>query len=736
MRPRRRQVCYHRAFRGASMNETVPDPAESLRREPFWLGEWLVEPALNRIGRQTEARQVEPRVMDVLVRLASRPGEVFTREELLEKIWIDVVVGEEALTRAISELRRALDDDHRSPRFVETIRKGGYRLLAAPRPAELTPGAASSVNGTQGVWSKTVVWVATIVVATIASATAWITLRGDGDPAEPPAVTTVLEAIPLTALPGQEEFPAISPDGRHVAFAWSGGNGGNIDIYVRQIGTESLLRLTEDPGVDTYPRWSADGSLITFLHAEGSGEEIRTVPLIGGRPRKLLDVRGDCGGYDWSPDGAVLVYSESGEHGMPMRLHLLDKETSERLPVGDPLGEMEGDIAPAFSPDGKSVAFVRVDGSGLQDIFLLSVADGAVRRLTHGLLQVRGVAWERDGRSLICSAVSSAFYFLWRVDVRNGSMTRLPTRSEWVHYPTVAHHADRLVYQDIYFDKNIWRIQREEDPAQGLSTDVLIASTRWDCEAAFSADGKHVAFTSARSGNLEIWVASADGSDPYRVTESGGLNVGNPRWSPDGKRIAFHAGAMNFPSLFVVDTRGGRPRRLTDGEHNHFMSSWSRDGRWLYFGSDREGTWNLWKLPVDQAGGEAVRVTWNGGIAGYESLDGESLYFTKPDRAGLWRMDLQGDGAPAEPERIMVDLPQQGDWANWGMADTGVVLVRREPEGPMIVFYDFSSGESVPVSRVPNIATPSLNVSPDGRTILYARLESSDSDVMLVDGYR
>jgi Tol biopolymer transport system component/DNA-binding winged helix-turn-helix (wHTH) protein len=704
-----------------------PDsPRSSPRRSPFRLGEWLVEPSLNRVSSENDTRQVEPQVMNVLAHLASRPGEVFTRDELLGQVWNDVVVGEEALTRAISELRRVLDDDHRSPRFVETIRKGGYRLVGQPHPVDAAP---------RSVRTRPILWWVALAVVTIATiAVIRVSLRPDK--AGPVAATTVLRATPLTSLTGREEFPAISPDGRHVAFAWTGEDGQNVDIYVSQVGAESLLRLTDDSGVDTYPRWSADGSVLAYLHADESGEEIRTVPLIGGQSSRLLAVEGNCGGYDWSPDGKTLVYSESGETGAPLRLRLLELESGEHRPLGDRPDGIEGDIAPAFSPGGESIAFIRIDGGSLQDIYLLSVQDGSVRRLTRGLLQIRGLDWERDGESLIASAVSSAFYFLWRVDVRTGSLSRLPTRGEWVHYPTVARHADRLVYQDITFEKNIWRIRRGEDPQLGLSTDALITSTRWDCEAAYSPDGGRIAFTSARSGSLEIWVVAADGSDPHPITRFGSLNLGNPRWSPDGSRLGFHASEMDFPSLFVVDTDGGRPRRLTDGEHSHFMSSWSRDGRWLYFGSDRGESWELWKLPADEAGGEAVRVTRDGGIAGYESPDGRFLYFTKPERAGLWRLDLENADPTEEPERVLDDLPRQGDWANWGVADSGIVVARREPEGPMILFYSFDTGELVDVARVPNIAVPSLNVSPDGRSVLYARLESSRSDVMLVDGYR
>ena len=100
----------------------------------FRLGPWLVRPDLNRIEGGDGSVQVEPRVMKVLLCLAEKPGLVLTRLDLLDLVWGDTVVGEEILTRAISELRRVFGDSARQPRYIETIRNHGYRLIAEVEP--------------------------------------------------------------------------------------------------------------------------------------------------------------------------------------------------------------------------------------------------------------------------------------------------------------------------------------------------------------------------------------------------------------------------------------------------------------------------------------------------------------------------------------------------------------------------------------------------------------------------
>jgi serine/threonine-protein kinase len=117
------------------------------RPGPFQLGRWRVDPALNRIACDVESAQLEPKVMDVLVRLAAEPGEVVSKQQLLDAVWNGDFVTESVLSRAIAELRSHLGDDARNPSYIATIAKRGYRLVANASPlseASVEPVAESS----------------------------------------------------------------------------------------------------------------------------------------------------------------------------------------------------------------------------------------------------------------------------------------------------------------------------------------------------------------------------------------------------------------------------------------------------------------------------------------------------------------------------------------------------------------------------------------------------------------
>src|SRR5512132_4290912 len=109
---------------------------EARGRPGLEIGEWSVHPATNELSRGGDVVRIEPKAMDVLMLLAEHAGRVVSREELFAAVWPDVVVGDEALTQSIIKLRRALGDNSRSPAYIQTISKRGYRLIAPVRHDE------------------------------------------------------------------------------------------------------------------------------------------------------------------------------------------------------------------------------------------------------------------------------------------------------------------------------------------------------------------------------------------------------------------------------------------------------------------------------------------------------------------------------------------------------------------------------------------------------------------------
>ena len=224
--------------------------------------------------------------------------------------------------------------------------------------------------------------------------------------------TAPMSAVPLTSLSGWEGDPALSPDGSQLAFSWDGDGDERADIYVQLIGAGTPLRLTTDPADDRSPAWSPDGRHIAFLRSVSGGEQaIFTVPALGGPERKL---QADCVARpcQWGEPRLVCRWKVPGVPGQDRRPTVSASSCSRSRrsrgaasPV--PPEEHQADVVPAFSPDGRSVAFARVGGTTKPSVFVVPVAGGEPRRVSLGDVWTGGVpsghTWTPDGSSIVAS---------------------------------------------------------------------------------------------------------------------------------------------------------------------------------------------------------------------------------------------------------------------------------------------------------------------------------------------
>ena len=189
---------------------------------------------------------------------------------------------------------------------------------------------------------------------------------------------------------------------------------------------------------------------------------------------------------------------------------------------------------------------------------------------------------------------------------------------------------------------------------------------------------------SYRSGNSEIWVCDRNGQNAVQVTSFGGPLVTNPTWSPDGERLAFDSDVNGQWDIFVVSANGGKPQRMTSDPANDGNPSWSKDGRWIYFDSARSGQQQVWKMPAN--GGDAVQLTRDGGFGPHESPDGKFLYYAKAlFYTNLWRVPVEG----GTPTKVLDSLSTH---LNVAFVDSGIYFVPiSTAQGSSIQFLDLNT---------------------------------------------
>jgi len=535
--------------------------------------------------------------------------------------------------------------------------------------------------------------------------------------AGPPPATAKI--VPFTTFPGMADQPAFSPSGDQIAFTWDGGDGKNLDIYVKLIGAGSPLRLTSNSAADMSPAFSPDGRYVAFVRRAEKENGIFIVPALGGAERKLgrTDPTVSRAGLSWSPDGKSLAVADRFLPGERFAIVLLSAEDGERQRLTSP-PESSADAAPAFSPDGQTVAFVRTEGLNSDDIYLTPVRGGEARRLTDDGQHVHSLAWTADGREIVFSSNRGGGFSLWRIGVSGGEPERVAGTGQNAYSPSISRKGDRLVYNVSALDSDIWRVDAGSGAGNRSTAAKLMSSTRQDHSPQFSPDGKKVVFVSDRSGSEELWVCESDGSNPVQLSFFNGTSVGTPHWSPDSRQIIFDARPNGNADIYVMSAEGGKPRPLIAEPSHDVMASWSRDGSWVYFCSNRSGDFQIWRTPA--AGGDAVQMTQQGGFEAFESPNGELLYYTKERGPGsIWQVPVTGG-----EERQVSDLLSVGYWRYWTVMNDGIYFVSPpEPDRPAIKLYSFATHRVTrigTIERDPLQGLPGLTISPDGRSVLYA----------------
>jgi Tol biopolymer transport system component/DNA-binding winged helix-turn-helix (wHTH) protein len=720
----------------------------------FRFGVFQAYPESGELWKSSRRIALQDQPFRMLVLLLQRGGELVTREELQNALWPNASYGDfdQGVNTAIKKLRQALGDSASNPRFVETVPRRGYRFIAPLASAELLAdaGLPSSRYEHPLLPRRSRALVAGLgSIAALAAVAVWLVLGR-------PHQEALASPVPFTSYSGQEIQPSFSPDGNHVAFAWNGEAQDNFDIYVKQIGEEQPLRITSDPAKDFGPAWSPDGRFIAFgrlLTPTKAG--IFVIPAIGGPERKLTETeapheRKADPFLAWSPDNRWLVISETADAqrsigslakpgGPPASLFLLSVETGERRRLTSAPPESIFDAGPAFSPDGRALAFIRASALSVADLFVIKLTgdlqpSGEPVRLTSWNRATSSPAWTVDGSEIVLASGRWDASSLWRVGI---SRTLLPRRLEFAGdraaFPAIG-RPGRLVYSQSSIDINIWRVDLSGGNDTTGARKRFIASTRTDMFPQFSPDGSRLLFLSDRTGRMEIWTASADGTNPRQVTSMNAPIVGAPRWSPDGERIVFDSNLGGRWEVYVLDAAGGAPRQLTDHPAGDCCASWSHDGHSIYFMSSRTGQPQIWNMPA--AGGPAVQITRHGGHVALESTDGRFVYYSirggegeRNGMGGLWRVPVNGGDE--------VEVLSSVTFYNFALRDDGIYYIPRGKSevGSAVYFYPFTGGEPrwlFPVGEV----TPGLSISPDGRSLMYCQIDERRSDLMLVNDFR
>jgi Tol biopolymer transport system component/DNA-binding winged helix-turn-helix (wHTH) protein len=701
------------------------------------------------------------KAVETLLVLAENAGQVVPKEELLKTIWPDRVVEEANLTQNIAMVRRALGAERGTAAYIETFPGRGYRLVgpvelekpsiapdnghaltkaASPTAEELPPSVealAITMLPAQSASRSISPKVGLLLLLPLAALLiAWIFWRRP-----PRASEAIFRVTSLTSLAGKESQPALSPDGRQVAFLWEQEDGQAPELRVQSEGASASLQIARAEGHYSSPVWSPDGQALAYLRIGKAATEVlisslrndatavserlvtRFTPPNYGSQFRLLD---------WSPDGQWLAVSHSATPNKPNGLFLVNLATGEQRPLTKPTEMVGGDVDPRFAPDGKTITFIRHIQRSHQELYVIPVTGGEARPLTAANKQISSHDWLSDGSGVVFASDRQGEFRLWRLRLKAGTANTEPERVEiFGAFPielSLARKAPRLVYSVQQQDRNIWRLD-----LQDKSWKRLLASSAQDASPQYAPVGNRICFRSDRNGEEHLWVSDADGNHPVQVTQTAVYpSVGH--WSPDGQQIVFHNSKTGELYLAREVTPGRWETRAlgVSGVHPIFAA----DSAWIYAGTTKQ----IFRVPT--TGGTPIEVVNTGGFSLGLSQDGARLYFMRDvNDTVLWQVRTD----TGELSRA-VDGILPGCTSCWALTPEGIYYLGSDKasfDAQAIYFHRFNARPSEVdrlIIKYPEPLAPvgsgPFSLAPDLRHLLCVRMNPSNSDIMRVEPFR
>ncbi len=663
-----------------------------------------------RLRRSGIVVPIEPKALALLQLLISHAPRVVDKPDIFAVVWKDVAVTDNALTRVVAHLRKALDDDPKQPRYIETVATRGYRWMAAidegadmpsapPQtpPASQDPRPAATPRSRSGWLVAGVAAIAALAIAFAAGTRQGDRALRDDSTRRRSSVTELATLRPaqMSSGTGYDGFLAFSPDGKSIAF--SSDRTGAIEVYVQGTAPGSIATaLTSNGRQNVQPEWSPDSQFIAFHEMAGNG--IWVAPSRGGVARKISD---DGSNPVWSPDGRRIAFqsiplTQVNTLGIPGVLGTIAvvSASGDTAPVAITTpGSPEGPhLNPAWL-DADQVVFAAGQDGDKVSLWVTSASGGPARMFADDT---------RLGADYALSPDRTRVLFIART-----------TNTIWT--------------------MPIGRALSEEHHAEptGLSTvGAYIGGLT------MSADGRRLGWTSTE---ITGHVFAREGDKPSSVpkvvalTRGPGIRYTNPTPASDGRLLMTGVRPGSSFSLFMFD-EGGEPRPLTPHPQSHGGSQWLPGEREVVdFAAHGEGGLSVYALDpatgrerrlFDMAdlptipGSQASSAATPANLVFSRSFDRVVMAIIKDGRSNLFVAGLRD----MKPDGTLVQKTFEtagGSYPTWSPDDKWIAYQCAEETDMHLCVVDAVTGQRTQITHEPGQSWVG-GWGPDNDTIFFA----------------
>jgi Tol biopolymer transport system component/DNA-binding winged helix-turn-helix (wHTH) protein len=557
-----------------------------------------------------EAILLKPKVVETLLALVERRGEIVSKDTLMKRLWADTAVEEGNLTQNIYLLRKTLGNAANGKPLIETFWRRGYRFNGKVCNASEQVGSdaglesgdqLSTALGPLGRWSAAAFAVSVLLFL------GGLAIKGYLNPNWPDAKAGASASrLKITRLtPDLNVLESIFlPDGNHLAYVLVEKTKQSVWLKNLSSGDATqILPPTEEGylGLNV----SHDGKTLYYAshRKDAPNGTIYSVHFAGGEPQKIA---GDAiNPFAVSPDERQIAYINAKG-----QLVLVQTQGGDQRV----LAERDGRSAwfaswgsrMSWAADGERLALCTFErdaqGTARPRLIEISIRDGVERTIAApDLNYMEDAVWLPDSSSLLVVGreTETSPFQIWRVTNPGGELTRVTNDTN--SYDDIALSSDgrQIAAQQQFDNMNLWiaSLAAADQPKQ-----ITFGNAAEDGRngIVFKPDGK-IIYTSPRDGNIDLW--EMDGNGQKQLTKNSGNYNGWPDVSSDGRFIVFTSSRSGENQIWRMDVDGGNARQLTNGGSPAIQPALSRDGNWVFFKFED----SIWKVSIN--GGQAERFS-------------------------------------------------------------------------------------------------------------------------------